>query len=382
MPIFSKPLPLSLYIHLPWCVQKCPYCDFNSHALKKTLPEEDYVTQLISDFDSHADDIANRPIRSIFFGGGTPSLFSGKAIGRLLNHIHKTCALTDDIEITLEANPGTVEQQRFIDFRSAGINRLSLGVQSLDDAQLKRLGRIHDSTEASKAIQAAQKAGFERINIDIMYGLPEQTLDAALEDLKQAIQFGTTHLSWYQLTLEPNTVFYKTPPPLPPDDTIWDMQQAGIALLGNAKLQQYEVSAYATQEERCRHNVNYWEFGDYLGIGAGAHSKITNIHHQQVKRFAKIRQPLSYLNPQKDKRCQEQIITDGALAFEFMLNALRLTDGVSTLLFEERTGLPLSEIEKPINEAVERKLLEPSKEHFRPTALGKRFLNDLMGMFL
>lgn len=375
-------IPLSLYIHLPWCVQKCPYCDFNSHALKTTLPEDLYVDALCDDLAQHEELLRNRPLKSIFFGGGTPSLFSGKAIATILNKTASIFSLPHDIEITLEANPGTVDEKRFVDFRAAGINRLSLGVQSLQSEKLTVLGRIHDASDAHRAIRAAKAAGFKKINIDIMYGLPAQTIEEALNDIKDALSHEPTHFSWYQLTIEPNTAFHHAPPILPIDDELFDMQCKGQELIHRLGLHQYEVSAYSHLGNECQHNVNYWEFGDYLGVGAGAHSKLTNSKTNTITRFMQVKHPKDYMLQMKRRDLQHKFIEGPDRIFEFMLNALRLTNGVQHSLFSERTLLPLMMLEPYLDKAVNRKLLTVTAGRFQPTALGARFLNDLMAIFL
>src|SRR5579862_565032 len=299
MPIFTAPPPLSLYVHLPWCVRKCPYCDFNSHEVKDHLPEELYKNALLQELDSHLPLIQNRPLISIFFGGGTPSLFSAKTIEQILNGVAERVLFSKSIEITMEANPGTIDQARFQDFRHAGINRLSLGIQSLQNDKLKILGRIHDRENAIRAIHIAKQAGFTNFNLDLMYGLPQQSIADALHDIQDALSFEPTHFSWYQLTIEPNTLFHHQPPTLPADDMIWDMQNAGQTLLKNAGFRQYEVSAYAQANKECLHNRNYWEFGDYLGIGAGAHSKITDTKNGNIIRFSQVKHPKDYLDASK-----------------------------------------------------------------------------------
>jgi putative oxygen-independent coproporphyrinogen III oxidase len=382
MPTFTTAIPLSLYIHLPWCVRKCPYCDFNSHAAPDSLPEALYVNALLQELDTHLEQVGNRPIISIFFGGGTPSLFSGEMIGKIITGVAARLTFAPNIEITLEANPGTIDQVRFRDFRHAGINRLSLGIQSLQDDKLKTLGRIHDSDNAKRSIMLAKEAGFDNFNIDLMYGLPNQSITDALHDLNTALSFQPTHLSWYQLTIEPNTVFYKQRPVLPHDDLIWEMQESGQALLKENNFQQYEVSAYATQQQECKHNRHYWEFGDYLGIGAGAHSKITDINKGTVTRFAQVRQPKDYLDASKRRSQQLQLISDDNLVFEFMLNALRLTNGVPAQLFTQRTGLALDHIQPLLAKARQRDLLIHDTTRICSTDLGKKFLNDLVEIFL
>jgi putative oxygen-independent coproporphyrinogen III oxidase len=382
MPIFTENLPLALYVHIPWCVQKCPYCDFNSHARKDRLPEELYVAALLQELKQHADTLQHRPLVSIFFGGGTPSLFSGKAIADILNGVANYLLLPAQAEITLEANPGTVDQAHFLDFRAAGVNRLSIGMQSLQDDKLKTLGRIHDREHALKAVNIAKQSGFQNFNLDIMYGLPAQSMSDALQDLHDALACEPTHFSWYQLTIEPNTLFYHQRPTLPPDDTIWEMQLAGQDYLQRRGCQQYEVSAYAQTGKQCAHNRNYWEFGDYLGIGAGAHSKITDVASGKVTRFAQVRHPKDYLDAAKRQYPEMKIIAEKDLIFEFMLNALRLTDGVPKTLFTAHTGMPVTSIADILQLAQHKGLLEPSDEFIRPSAFGKKFLNDLVEMFL
>ena len=337
---------------------------------------------LIQELDQHLALIQDRPLTSIFFGGGTPSLFSGKSIEAILSAVAKRIPLTDKTEITLEANPGTIDQQHFHHFRAAGINRISLGIQSLQNDKLKILGRIHDCDNAMRAIECAKEAGFTNFNVDIMYGLPEQTIEDALHDIRTALSFQPSHFSWYQLTIEPNTFFYHQTPSLPHDETIWDMQVAGQALIKESGFHQYEVSAYATSHHECIHNRNYWEFGDYLGIGAGAHSKITNMQTDEVIRFSQVKNPRDYLDAAKRQAFSPNIIAGNDLAFEFMLNALRLTDGVPVTLFSERTGLPLSSILPLLEKAKQRGLLITDESVICPSELGKKFLNDLVGMFL
>lgn len=382
MPIFETRLPVSLYIHIPWCVQKCPYCDFNSHAMKDLLPEEKYVAALLDEFERRAHLLQGRPLISIFFGGGTPSLFSGNSIGAILEGIAKHVVFAPDIEITLEANPGTIDQARFGDFRHAGVNRLSIGIQSLQNDKLKTLGRIHDRDHAMQAIHYAKKAGFENFNLDIMYGLPNQTMDEALGDIRDAMQFEPTHFSWYQLTIEPNTLFYRERPTLPVDDLIWEMQLAGQALLKEHGFLQYEISAYSQAGRNCRHNRNYWEFGDYLGIGAGAHSKITDFETGEILRFAQVRHPKDYLQAEKRHIFQPTTVQSTDIIFEFMLNALRLTEGVPMKLFTEQTGLPVAVIKEKVASAIAQGLLMNEVERLCPTEKGLTFLNDLTGMFL
>lgn len=379
---FIAPIPLSLYIHLPWCVRKCPYCDFNSHQAKDNLPEELYVNTLLRDLEEQLPKIWGRRLVSIFFGGGTPSLFSAAAIEKILQGVHARLNFGPDIEITLEANPGTVDEERFSGFRTAGVNRLSIGIQSLQNEKLNTLGRIHNREYALRAIEAAINAGFENFNLDLMHGLPNQTIDDAMNDLRDALQFQPPHLSWYQLTIEPNTFFHYQPPVLPEDEILWDIQEEGKKLLASHQLHQYEVSAYARNNHECIHNKNYWEFGDYLGIGAGAHSKITDVNRGIISRHSQVKHPNDYLDPNKKLIAQEQIVNESDVIFEFMLNALRLTQGVSTQIFIERTGLPLSVLEPALTELKRKKLLMDNSDMLCATELGQRFLNNVIETFL
>lgn len=374
--------PLSLYIHLPWCVRKCPYCDFNSHTAGKEIPEQSYINALIADLDLDLSRIPNRPISSIFIGGGTPSLFSAQAIEKLLAAIHKRIDFVDDIEITLEANPGTVEYERFAGYRVAGVNRLSIGIQSFQAEKLTALGRIHNSEEAIRAADTAHQAGFDNFNLDLMHGLPSQTIEDALYDLNTALSLSPTHLSWYQLTIEPNTFFAHKPPLLPQDETIWEMQETGRELLSKNNFQQYEISAYSLNNRLCQHNKNYWEFGDYLGIGAGAHSKITNTKQNTITRFWKKKNPKDYLNNKTNFIGAEQFISNNELPFEFMLNALRLYQDISVNLFETRTGLEIAIIAEQLNKAQAKELLQWSSSKISPTELGRQFYNDLCEIFI
>lgn len=376
-------IPLSLYIHLPWCIRKCPYCDFNSHTLRGNLPEDDYIDALIADLEQDLPLIEGRQLVSIFFGGGTPSLFSAQALARLLNAIAERIDFaTPEIEITLEANPGTVEQQRFQDYRQAGINRLSIGIQSFSDPHLKKLGRIHDSDEAKKAIDVAKQAGFDNFNLDLMFGLPEQSIEMALADLNTAIGFQAKHISWYQLTLEPNTLFYQQPPVLPDDELIWQMQQQGQQLLQQYGFEQYEVSAYSQKNKNCQHNLNYWQFGDYLGIGAGAHSKITDSSDGETYRLSKYKHPKDYLNTDKAFIAEKKIVAREEIGFEFMLNALRLQQPIEEELFRQRVGFSFEELAQPISEAKEKDLLQQHGSTLVTTEFGKRYLNDLVALFI
>jgi putative oxygen-independent coproporphyrinogen III oxidase len=380
MSAFTKPIPLTLYIHIPWCIRKCPYCDFNSHKLIGNLPERDYIATLIRDLEQDLPLVWGRRLSAIFIGGGTPSLFSPDALEQLLQQIHARLPFSN-IEVTLEANPGTVEQQRFEQFYQIGINRLSLGIQSFQDDKLKQLGRIHNGTEAQKAIQAAKLAGFSNFNLDLMHGLPYQNLDAALFDLTTALSFNPTHLSWYQLTLEPHTQFYNQPPALPDEDDIWNIQEQGQHYLAKQNYLQYEVSAYSKPGFQCDHNRNYWEFGDYLGIGAGAHSKITDFTQQTISRFWKVKHPKQYLTTQSFV-AEKKVVSEQELPFEFMLNALRLNEKIPLKLFEERTGLKLTAIHQSLQQAKQNNLMDWDDTTIYTTELGKRYLNDLISIFL
>ncbi|WP_287810668.1 radical SAM family heme chaperone HemW [Pseudomonas sp.] len=373
--------PLALYIHIPWCVRKCPYCDFNSHAASPVLPEEEYVDALLADLDNDLPATYGRPLSSIFFGGGTPSLFSAKALGRLLAGVEQRIPFVADIEITLEANPGTFEQEKFSAYRKLGINRLSIGIQSFQEAKLEALGRIHTGSEAVRAADMARQAGFDNFNLDLMHGLPDQSLDEALDDLRQAIALKPTHLSWYQLTLEPNTVFWNQPPVLPEDDTLWDIQEAGQALLAEHGYAQYEVSAYAQPGKAARHNLNYWSFGDFIGIGAGAHGKLSHPDGRIVRTW-KTRLPKDYLNPAKPFQAGEKLLALDELPFEFLMNALRLTQGVEAQLYPQRTGLTLESLGEGRRQAEQKGLLQVEPSRLVATPQGQLFLNDLLQYFL
>jgi len=373
--------PLSLYIHIPWCVRKCPYCDFNSHTASPVLPEEEYVDALLADLDLDLPHVYGRELQSIFFGGGTPSLFSAQALGRLLKGVEQRIRFAHDIEITLEANPGTFEQEKFRTYRGLGINRLSIGIQSFQEAKLKALGRIHNGDEAIRAADMARQAGFDNFNLDLMHGLPDQSEDDALGDLRQAIALAPTHLSWYQLTLEPNTVFWNQPPTLPEDDILWDIQEAGQQLLADNGYAQYEVSAYAQAGRPARHNLNYWSFGDFIGIGAGAHGKLSH-PDGRILRTWKTRLPKDYLNPAKAFQAGEKLLPLEELPFEFLMNALRLTNGVEAALFRERTGLSLDSLAQARRQAEQRGLLQADSSRLVATPQGQLFLNDLLQYFL
>ena len=374
-------IPLGLYIHIPWCVRKCPYCDFNSHELREAVDQGAYVDALLQDLDNELTQGPLPPLQSIFIGGGTPSLFEGASIARLLEGVAQRIDLAHDVEVTLEANPGTAEAARFADYRAAGVNRLSIGVQSLADARLRALGRIHSAAEALSAYQMARAAGFDNINLDLMYGLPGQTKAAALDDLGKLIALGPEHISWYQLTLEPNTLFHHRPPRLPDEDVLVDMMEAGLDLLAETGYERYEISAYAHDGRRCRHNLNYWRFGDYLGIGAGAHGK-SSAPGGGIRRRAKQRQPAAYMaSAATGAVASERLLVREELAVEFFLNAMRLTEGVPVALFEARTGLALEEIARPLARARELGLMLVDPRRLQPSPLGLRFLNDLLALF-
>jgi oxygen-independent coproporphyrinogen-3 oxidase len=368
--------PLALYVHIPWCVRKCPYCDFNSHERAGALPERDYLSALFRDIETHLPAVWGRRIASIFIGGGTPSLFSPDSIDALLSGVRARLQVEPGAEITLEANPGTVEAARFRGFREAGVNRISIGIQSFDDRMLSALGRIHSAAEARKAVDAAL-AAFDNVNLDLMYALPGQTAAMARADLQQAVACGVPHVSAYQLTIEPNTAFYRRPPELPEHDAAADMQLAAEEALAAAGYEHYETSAFARPGRRCRHNLNYWEFGDYLGIGAGAHGKIS--FPDRVTRHERAKQPREYL---EKGGLAEKTVAPGELPFEFMLNALRLVEGFEMRLFPERTGLPLTLIQDELNEGERRQLLTRDWQRIRPTERGQRFLNELLEVFL
>jgi oxygen-independent coproporphyrinogen-3 oxidase len=380
---FDTTPPLALYVHIPWCVRKCPYCDFNSHAAQHVLPEAAYVDALLKDLEHDLPDVWGRTIESVFLGGGTPSLLSADSIDRLLNGIRARLALKPGAEITLEANPGTFEQEKFSGYRQAGVNRLSIGVQSFEPASLKALGRIHDAHEAVAAVYTARAAGFDNVNLDLMFGLPGQTRDQALADLEQAMALQPEHLSWYQLTLEPNTAFHHAPPPLPDDETIWAIWAAGYRKLEDAGWHQYEVSAYAHNDRQCRHNLNYWRFGDYLGIGAGAHAKLTLPARQQIRRTHKHRHPDAYLAAANgDFVAGERLLAPADAAFDYMLNRLRLREGFIREDFERKTGLPFSLVGRTLAGAVEDGLLAETDGVYRHTERGWLFIDAIVSRFL
>lgn len=387
--------PLALYIHVPWCIRKCPYCDFNSHQADPILPEAEYVKALSLDLKQDQVLAQGRKLTSIFFGGGTPSLLSATAIENILSDVEKQIGFESDIEITLEANPGTFEQEKFSGFRQAGVNRLSIGIQSFNNQQLALLGRVHGREEAIRAVEVARKAGFDNVNLDLMHGLPEQSVQAACEDLQQAIDLSPEHLSWYQLTIEQNTAFYSSPPQLPEEEILVDIQDAGIELLNKAGYQQYEISAYARDQKHAKHNLNYWQFGDYLGIGAGAHGKISFPEANRILRMWKTRLPKHYLDAASSQRISTQlnghqnnfgagsdVLTEASLPLEFMMNALRLNAGVPAEFFYERTGLPFISIEKIWQELVEKGLVAISGGDLQTTEMGRRYLNQVLQKFI
>jgi putative oxygen-independent coproporphyrinogen III oxidase len=375
-------IPLALYVHFPWCVRKCPYCDFNSHALRGELPEAEYVDALLRDLDFELAAPEPRRIASVFFGGGTPSLFSPAAVGRVLEHAARRLGFAPDVEVTLEANPGTADAANFRGYRAAGVTRLSIGVQSLDAGQLARLGRIHGPQEARRALGLARDAGFDNVNLDLMYALPGQAPAQARADLEAALELAPEHLSYYQLTLEPNTEFHAHPPQLPDDDAAWEMQEQGQALLAARGYAQYEVSAYAQEGRRCRHNLNYWQFGDYLGIGAGAHGKRTR--DGVIERRARHRHPRTFVERAGTAGAvqERKAVPAADLPFEFAMNALRLNEGFRVPEFEQRTGLPGARLEPALAQAVARGWLEREADRVRPSARGRALLNPLTGLFL
>ncbi|VXB96634.1 putative oxidoreductase [Luteimonas sp. 9C] len=380
------PPPLSLYVHLPWCVRKCPYCDFNSHEFKGGTPPFDaYVDALLADLDQDLPLVWGRTVHSVFFGGGTPSLFPADAIERILQGASSRLRFAPEAEITLETNPGTAEHGRFEDYRRAGVNRISFGIQTFDDATLRKLGRIHDSAQAAAAVDLARNAGFDNFNLDLMYALPDQTLAMAEDDVRRAIALAPTHISHYQLTLEPNTVFAARPPTgIPDDDLAWDMQEHCQALLAEAGYAQYEVSAYARAGRQCAHNLNYWRFGDYLGIGAGAHGKLTLGSEQTILRRWKSKHPVAWLAGAGTQAGigGDERIAPGRRPFEFMLNALRLVDGFTLSGFEATTGLTPAHIDAPLAVAFDRDWLQRDGDRIVPTELGRRFTNDVVALFL
>ena len=374
--------PLALYVHIPWCVQKCPYCDFNSHAQKQAIPEAEYVSALLDDLSADLAFVAGRTLSSIFIGGGTPSLFSAQAIGQLLAGIQERIPFDDNIEITLEANPGTVEAGRFAGYQSAGVNRFSIGVLSFNPLQLQKLGRIHDPAQAVAAAHQASALKLRSFNLDLMHGLPNQTLEQALDDLRQAIALAPPHLSWYQLTIEPNTAFGARPPRLPEDDTLWEIQEQGHELLLAAGYRQYEISAYAKPGFECQHNLNYWRFGDYLGIGCGAHGKLTDPHTGTIHRTVKIKHPKGYLDPARPYLDQRWQVQSDELPFEYFMNRFRLFEPCPKQEFMDRTGLPLTQIASRMQAAIQKELMADDGDVWRVTELGHRYLNVLLEGFM
>ena len=374
--------PLALYIHIPWCIQKCPYCDFNSHAVKKGIPEQEYISHLLADLDQDLALVAGRTLTSIFIGGGTPSVFSAEGIGRILTGVKQRLTCASDMEVTMEANPGTVEAARFAGYVEAGVNRFSIGVQSFQTAQLKALGRIHDSEEAINAAKLAQKLPLNSFNLDLMHGLPDQDVDAALADLQQAISLKPPHLSWYQLTIEPNTAFASKPPLLPPDDTLWDIQQQGLALLQQHGYEQYEISAYCQPGFQCQHNLNYWRYGDYLGIGCGAHGKITLPSRNSILRTVKIKHPKGYMDISRGYLDSREQVDPEDRPFEFFMNRFRLVEPCPKADFIAYTGLPISYIQPAIASAIAKQLLIETDQYWQVTTKGSRYLNDLLTLFI
>ena len=375
---------IGIYIHIPYCIKKCPYCDFNSHELPDTLPEDQYIDALIQDLKSHAIDVQNRKVCSIFIGGGTPSLFAAKSIQRLLDAVANQLTLEDDIEITIEANPGTIDEKNFSGFREAGVNRISIGVQSFANTQLMSLGRIHNAQTAINSVHAAKRAGFENFNIDLMYALPQQDLASAIHDVERAVELNPTHISYYQLTIEPNTHFYRQPPHLPDTQASWEIQQSGMELLAKHGYQQYEISAYAKVGQRCKHNQNYWRFGDYLGIGAGAHQKLSFEIPNKIMRCEKPKHPQQYMRHITDEKplAQAHTLNEEDIIFEFMLNALRLKHGFTKQQFETYTGLPMERILQPLETHIEEGLLIKDNNQIYCSIRGYEFLDDVLQSWL
>ena len=375
--------PLGLYIHIPWCVQKCPYCDFNSHALKSGLPEQEYITHLLADLERDARLTGERPVETIFIGGGTPSLFSPESIGHLLTEAQKRVPFAQDIEITLEANPGTIEAARFEGYVAAGVNRFSIGIQSFQARHLTALGRIHDPAQALFAITQAKQSGVKSFNVDLMHGLPDQTLQNALDDLSQAINQQPKHLSWYQLTIEPNTPFYSRPPELPDDDILWDIQAEGHKLLAASGYEQYEISGYSKPGNQCRHNLNYWRFGDYIGIGCGAHGKLTNIENRSIIRTVKVKHPRGYMTLNRPYLDHQNQVDEDDLAFEFFMNRFRLVEPCPQADFAALTGTYLTTPQQDaIGQAISNGLLAETAHNWQVTPMGRRYLNTLLSAFV
>lgn len=374
--------PLSLYIHIPWCVQKCPYCDFNSHAVKQGIPEQEYIAHLLADLRQDLPLVTGRTLHSIFIGGGTPSVFSAAGIAQILSGVKNELAVSEQLEVTMEANPGTIEAERFAGYVAAGVTRFSIGVQTFQGAQLSALGRIHNADEAKNAAKLATSLPLKSFNLDLMHGLPEQSVQNALEDLQQAIALAPPHLSWYQLTIEPNTAFASRPPVLPEDDILWNIQQQGLALLQQAGYQQYETSAYSKPGHQCQHNLNYWRYGDYLGIGCGAHGKITLPSRNAILRTVKIKHPKGYMDLSRGYLDEKTQVEPEDRPFEFFMNRFRLLEACPISDFTKFTGLPLSYIAVPIQQALDKGLLSQTSTHWQITPLGARYLNDLLTLFI
>lgn len=374
--------PLALYIHIPWCIQKCPYCDFNSHAVKQGIPEQEYIAHLLADLEQDVSLVAGRSICSIFIGGGTPSVFSADGIAQILRGVTERISCEPGMEVTMEANPGTVEAERFAGYVAAGVNRFSIGVQSFQSTQLKALGRIHDSHEAIAAATLARQLPLRSFNLDLMHGLPQQDVNGALADLQQAIDLTPPHLSWYQLTIEPNTAFASRPPVLPPDDTLWDIQQQGLTLLQQHGYQQYEISAYAKPGQQCQHNLNYWRYGDYLGIGCGAHGKVTLPSRNSILRTVKIKHPKGYMDISRGYMDSREQVMPEDRPFEFFMNRFRLLEPCPISDFTAYTGLPVSSIADAIAQAQQAQLITASASHWQITDKGARYLNDLLTLFI
>ena len=375
--------PLSLYIHIPWCVQKCPYCDFNSHGLKSDLPEKEYVAHLLDDLAIDAKRVGNRQVETIFIGGGTPSLFSADAMAAILEGVKARVNLAPNAEITMEANPGTVEAGKFAGFYQAGVNRISVGIQSFQPHHLKVLGRIHNELQAENAVKQAHSAGLPTFNLDLMHGLPEQSVENAMGDLQQGIALNPYHLSWYQLTIEPNTPFYSRPPALPDDDILWEIQQRGHEILEAAGYHQYEISGYAKHGHQCQHNVNYWRFGDYLGIGCGAHGKITDAKKGTIHRTVKVKHPRGYMEISRPYLDTQTQVAEDDLPFEFFMNRFRLVEPCPIDDFSSFTGLTLpKDVDTALADAQQQGLLRLSPSHWQVTDKGRRYLNSLLSCFV
>ena len=377
--MIAKDIPLSLYVHIPWCEKKCPYCDFNSHILLKSIPEKDYVASLFKDIDEDKNLTSGRKIKTIFFGGGTPSLFSASSIEKIIEYVDKSFGIDSNAEITLESNPSSSEKEKFKNFLKAGVNRISIGAQSFNDSHLEKLGRLHKGEDAISAVKAAKSAGFKNINIDLMHGLPQQSVNEAKNDLTIGINLGINHISWYQLTIEPNTEFYSRPPALPCADELAEIYDSGMTLLANQDFKQYEVSAFTNNGKMSLHNLNYWSFGDYIGIGAGAHGKIT-LPNNQIIRTKKIKMPETYMTKPQFRNPSKPIFIS-ELATEFMMNALRLKNGVPIDYFEKRTGCTYEEIEQKLLDLQSQGLIALDKKRLQTSEFGYRFLNSILEKF-